>query len=215
MAIFDHLGLRNPWTDWNKIWHDWLRPAAGPTFRNVAVSTAPWLSDAQRHGRFRQAKKSWSLSTLVRPCGLITSPTQYEPDMYAYQVARAARSILVKQSFMFVETAVLTGVINEVRRTTCVLSHRILKGILWQLYSENNVDEWIMFVETAGLCVFVERVLSVATFCDAGHCTVPLWVSLHGSSRSVRSTSLLHRLVSCIAYFCGRETDCQQWHWNT
>jgi len=34
IAIFGHLGLRNPWTDQVKIWHDWLRPAHDPTCQN-------------------------------------------------------------------------------------------------------------------------------------------------------------------------------------
>jgi len=35
MAIFDHLVLRNPWTDWVKIWHHWLCPAPDPACKNL------------------------------------------------------------------------------------------------------------------------------------------------------------------------------------
>jgi len=34
IAIFGHLGLRNPWTDRVKIWRDWLCPAHDLTCQN-------------------------------------------------------------------------------------------------------------------------------------------------------------------------------------
>jgi len=34
MAIFDQLGLRNPWTDRVKIWHDWLCLVRDPACKN-------------------------------------------------------------------------------------------------------------------------------------------------------------------------------------
>ena len=34
IAIFGHLGLRNPWTDRVEIWHGWLRHTRDPTCQN-------------------------------------------------------------------------------------------------------------------------------------------------------------------------------------
>jgi len=33
MADFNHSGSQNPWTDFDKTWHGWLRQGSNPTWQ--------------------------------------------------------------------------------------------------------------------------------------------------------------------------------------